>query len=370
MMIKMRKGYQYAITPTQQQAQKIEQNIGCARFIYNKLLEDKIKYYETNKKSIRLTPATYKSEYPFLKDADSMALTNAQINLETAFKKFSDEPKIGFPKFKCKHKCRASYTTNRVNNNIRITESDQNHRMYIKLPKLGEVKIKLHRLPQGSLKSVTVFRQADKYYVSILFEEEIEISKCPIIQGIGLDYSQKELYVDSEGNHCGYPHYYRVSERKLARENRKLSKMKKGSNNYIKQKAKIAKLHLHIANQRKDFLHKESRKIANSYDYVAVEDIDMKALSQALHLAKNLLDNGFGMFRKMLEYKLEEQGKVLVKVDKWYASTQICHQCGSKQKMELKERQYICPKCGYEADRDENAAKNLREEGKRILESI
>ena len=177
MMIKMRKGYQYAITPTQQQAQKIEQNIGCARFIYNKLLEDKIKYYETNKKSIRLTPAPYKSEYPFLKDADSMALTNAQINLETAFKKFSDEPKIGFPKFKCKHKCRASYTTNRVNNNIRITESDQNHRMYIKLPKLGEVKIKLHRLPQGSLKSVTVFRQADKYYVSILFEEEIEISK-------------------------------------------------------------------------------------------------------------------------------------------------------------------------------------------------
>lgn len=146
--------------------------------------------------------------------------------------------------------------------------------------------------------------------------------------------------------------------------------MKKGSNNYTKQKAKIAKLHLHIANQRKDFLHKESRKIANSYDYVAVEDIDMKALSQALHLAKNLLDNGFGMFRKMLEYKLEEQGKVLVKVDKWYASTQICHCCGSKQKMELKERHYICPNCGYEADRDENAAKNLREEGKRILESI
>ncbi|MEG0658906.1 RNA-guided endonuclease InsQ/TnpB family protein, partial [Anaerorhabdus sp.] len=164
--------------------------------------------------------------------------------------------------------------------------------------------------------------------------------------------AQSSLYVDSEGTTCTYPHYYRLSETKLKKEQRKLSKMKKGSQNYFKQKRRIAKLHFHVAQQRKDFLHKESRKIANSYDLVAVEDINMRALSQTLHLAKNLMDNGFGMFRNYLKYKLEENGKQYVEVDRWYASSQLCHQCGNKHKLELHERTYHCSVCGYEEQRD------------------
>jgi len=142
--------------------------------------------------------------------------------------------------------------------------------------------------------------------------------------------------------------------------------MVKGSNNYKKQRNKVAKLHAHVAQQRKDFLHKESRKIANSWDMVVVEDIDMKAMSQGLQLGKNLMDNGFGILRNYLKYKLEDGGKRFIKVDKWYASTQICNHCGAKRKIGLNERIYQCPKCGHIEDRDINAAKNIRDEGIRL----
>lgn len=178
-----------------------------------------------------------------------------------------------------------------------------------------------------------------------------------------------ELYRDSNGNEPQYPRYYRQAEKKLAREQRKLSLMQKGSNNCNKQRVKVAKLHEKVANQRKDFLHKQSRQIVNAYDCVCIEDLDIKAMSQSLHFGKSVSDNGWGMFTTFLTYKLEEMGKQLIKVDKFFASSQICSVCGYKNSKtkDLSVRVWNCPNCGTHHDRDINAAKNIRNEGMRLV---
>jgi len=275
-----------------------------------------------------------------------------------------------------------SYTTNFVNGNIRIENGK------IRLPKVGWVKVVCHReVPEGyKLKSVTVSRDASgEYYVSLLFEFGNEIKKNSLshegetcacqavlhreLKALGLDYSMHELYKDSNGEEPEYPRYYRKAERKLAREQRRLSKMQKGSKNRAKQRLRVAKLHKKVTDQRKDFLHKRSRQIANAYDIVCIEDLNMKAMSQCLHFGKSVSDNGWGMFTFFLAYKLEESGKQLVKVDRFFASSQICHVCGTKNPVtkDLGVRAWVCPVCGAHHDRDENAAINIREEGLRML---
>lgn len=178
-----------------------------------------------------------------------------------------------------------------------------------------------------------------------------------------------ELYKDSNGNEPCYPRYYRQSEKKLAREQRKLSKMQKGSKNRNKQRIKVAKLHEKVANQRKDFLHKQSRQITNAYDCVCIENLDMKAMAQALNFGKSVSDNGWGMFVAFLQYKFEEVGKQLIKVDKFFASSQTCNVCGYKNPItkNLSIRAWGCPKCGTHHDRDINAAINIRNEGMRLV---
>ena len=178
-----------------------------------------------------------------------------------------------------------------------------------------------------------------------------------------------ELYKDSKGNEPAYPRYYRQAEKRLKREQRKLLLMQKGSKNREKQRIRVAKLHQRVANQRKDFLHKQSRQIANAYDCVCIEDLDMKAMSQALHFGKSVSDNGWGMFTAFLKYKLEEQGKRLIKIDKFFASSQLCSCCGYKntETKNLSIRAWDCPECGTHHDRDVNAAINIRNEGMRIV---
>ena len=240
----------------------------------------------------------------------------------------------------------------------------------IKLPKLKWVTIKQHRdIPEDyKLKSCTLSQDPDgKYYVSVLFAYKETITQQKVEKVIGLDFSMKELYVDDEGGIPEYPRFYRKAQEKLSREQRKLSKCEKGSNNRAKQRKRVAKLHKKVSNQRKDFLHKQSRQITNAYDAVVVENLNMKDMSKALRFGKAVHDNGWGMFIMFLQYKLTEAGKQLVKIDKWFPSSKTCSVCGKKKDdLALSEQIYIC-ECGNIMDRDQNAAINIRQEGLRLL---
>lgn len=364
--------YKYRIYPNKKQEELINKTFGCCRKIWNLMLDERIRIYKETGKSKRVTPAMFKNEYEFLKEVDSLALANVQINLETAYKNFFRDKKIRFPKYKSKKKSKQRYTTNQVNGNIQLDFESKT----IKLPKIGSIKIVYHRLPKQDwrIKSVTVIKNCcDQYFVSVLFEYEHSISrKLNESNALALDYKSSELYVDSNNHHAQMPHYFKLTEKKLARQQRKLSKKtgnKKGeikSSNFYKQQKKVNKLLVKVANQRLDFLHKESRKIANSYDYVIVEDINMKSISQSLKMGKSTFDNGFGMFRDFLYYKLEAKGGKMIEVDKFFPSTKTCSRCGQYKKVALNERTYICD-CGLVIDRDYNAALNLLKEGKRNI---
>lgn len=284
------KAYKFRIYPNDEQKILFAKTFGCVRFIYNRMLLDKIKYYEETKKKLNNTPAQYKAEFEWLKEVDSLALANAQMNLQKAYNNFFRTPKVGFPKFKSKHRNINSYTTNNQKGSVFVEKG------YVKLPKIGVVKLKQHRpIPRDyKLKSVTISQNpSGKYYASILFEYENQVQEQKPQTYIGLDYSMHELYKDSNGNEPCYPRYYRKAEKRLKREQRKLSKMQKGSNNRNKQRKRVAKLHEKVANQRKDFLHKQSRKMVSDYDCVCIENLNMKAMAQVLNFGKSVADNGW-----------------------------------------------------------------------------
>ena len=266
---------------------------------------------------------------------------------------------------------RNSYTTVCVNHNIRLEQGR------LLLPKLKWIRVKQHReIPEHCLlKSVTVSRTpTGQYYASLLYEFEAEISFCTDIREekvLGLDFSMKDLFVASNGTirteedslHC-----YRKSQKRLEKEQRRLSHCKKGSRRYEKQRRKVARIHEKTAFQRKDLLHKKSRQIANAFDAVCVEDLDMKGMAGSLHFRKSVHDNGWGMFLSFLSYKLEEQGKKLIRIDWFFPSSKQCHICGYKKDgLELSERSWRCPECGTVHDRDYNASMNIKQEGMRLL---
>ena len=366
----MNKAYKFRIYPTSEQKAMLAKTFGCTRMVYNHYLDKRIKLYEEEKITFGYTKCAndltaFKKEKEFLKEVDSISLQQVLQHLDTAFQNFFNQPKTGFPKFKSKKKHNNSYTTVCVNNNIRLENG------IVTLPKIGKVKIRQHRnIPENYiLKSVTVSQTpSGKYYVSILFEYENQVQKTEPQTFLGLDFSMHELYVDSIGNCPEFPRYYRLSEKKLKREQRKLSKMVKGSINREKQRIRVSKLHEKIANQRKDFLHKQSRQIANTYDCVCIENLNMRAMAQSLNFGKSVSDNSWGMFTTFLKYKLEELGKRLVKIDKFFASSQICNVCGyqNSETKDLSVREWICPCCQTHHDRDINAAVNIRNEGMRI----
>ena len=362
--MKVNIAYKFRIYPNKVQEEMFSKTFGCTRFIYNKMLEDKCKYYELYNKTYHNTPAMYKGEFEFLKEVDSLALSNVQLELNKAFQNFFQK-RCNYPKYKSKKHSRLSYTTNNQNGTIKLVNG------YIKLPKIGLVKVNVHRsIPNNFiLKSATISKtKSSKYYVSILFEYEKQIPNIIPSSFIGLDYSMNELYVDSLGRTAEYPKFYRKSLEKLKKEQRKLSKMKIGSNNYKKQTHKISVIYEHITNQRNDFLHKVSKRLVDSYDAIAIEDLNMKSLSQCLKFGKSVLDNAWGRFTNMLEYKLRLLGKKLIKIDKFYASTQICNICGYKNEetKDLSVRTWKCPKCNTIHDRDYNSAINIKNEGMRL----
>ena len=267
---KINRAVKIRIYPNAEQRVQIEKTIGCSRFIYNCMLADKMEHCKKEKKMLRNTPASYKKEYPWLKEVDSLALANVQMHLESAFHKFFREPSAGFPRFKSKKSSRKSYTTNVVNGNIFLEGK------YLKLPKMTAVRMKLHRpiSEKWKLKSVTVSREpSGKYFASL----------------------------------------------------------------------------------------------TESFDAVCVEDLNLKGMAGGLHLGKGVHDNGYGLFLSMLEYKLEERGKYLIKADRYFASSKICSVCGNKkEELSLSDRIYYC-ECGNRMDRDVNAAVNIMNEGKRIF---
>ena len=365
------RAFEFRIYPNRAQKELLAKTFGCVRLVYNHYLDRKKQLWEESKQSMSYNACakdltSLKKEKEFLKEVDSIALQQSLRHLDTAYSNFFKRKDNGYPRFKSKRRGKQSYTTMNVNHNIRIEKGR------IRLPKLGEVKIRQHReIPEEwTLKSVTVKRvPSGKYYVSILFEYESQICEREINNVLGLDFSMSELYVTSEGERCGYPKYFRQAEQRLARAQRRLTKMQKGSANYLKQKVKVAKIHEKIANQRKDFLHKRSHQIAETYDAVSIEDLNMQGMSKALHFGKSVHDDGWGMFTRMLEYKLADRGGKLVKIDRWYPSSQMCSGCGHivPEVKDLGVRVWFCDWCLEYHERDENAATNIRDEGHRLL---
>lgn len=369
------KALRVRIYPNKTQQMKIDTTINCCRFVRNYMIERNHKLYERRKEHLNyiamqnLLP-NMKKYLPWLADADAKALQYACRQVDNAYQRFFKK-QGGYPKFKSKRDSIQRYTNTSFNTIHYETGK-------VKIPCVGWVKIRDEReLPLNSkICFITVIRDHGQYYASICYKVDKDVTSIQIDENnvIGLDYKSDGLYMNSNGECCDMPHYYRESLEAVIKEQRRLSrkvgscKGEKRSGNYIRQQNRLFKKTRHVANQRKDFLHKRSTAIVKQYDAVCVEDLNMKAMANiGFGNGKAIMDNGYGMFLVMLEYKLRDRGKQLVKVDKWYPSSQICSCCGRKQKISLHVRIYNCQLCGNHMDRDYNAAVNIRKEGLRIL---
>ena len=340
MKITITHGFRGLLRPSKDQEVLIVKTLGCCRKLWNLRLENILK-----DEPEYLTIPQYKELFPYMKEVDSLALVNVEKNQIKAFKNFkSDKSHFGLPKFKSKYAPIQSYTTCNQKGTVRFEDS-----RHIKIPKVGVIKCKMFStLPDNyKLTFATISREGDgKYYISltITYEKEIELRPLDVTKTIGLDYSLPSFYVDSNGETPNYPHYFYQYHQK--------------------QKLKVARIHKKISNARLDFCHKLSYLLSQQYDIVCIEDINLQHQAEHKNWGKKTNDNGFGMFRSFLKYKLEEQGKKFIKIDKWLPSSKTCRFCGSiNESLSLEDRIWICPSCGEIIDRDINAAINILNQG-------
>jgi putative transposase len=359
----MLKAFRYRVYPNKEQRTFFAKTFGCVRFVYNKMLSEKIEALKNKQPLPTITPAKYKEEFPFLKEVDSLALANAQLNLEKAFKNFFKNPQhYKFPKFK-KKKDKQSYTTNNVNNNIKVDFE----KGLLHLPKIkDEIKIEIHRKFEGKIKSITITKtKSGNYYASILVEtEDIKNEvKQPKNKVCGIDLGLKEFatITDDNGTYkIEHPKYLRKAEKRLKRLQRALSRKQKGSKNKEKARIKLAKQYEYVSNLRNDFLHKLSKAIIDDNQVIVVEDLNVKGMLKNEYLSKSISDSGFGKFLNYLEYKADWYGRTLIVVDRFYPSSKLCNVCGYKHKqLKLSDRYWTCPECETYHDRDINASINL-----------
>lgn len=358
----MLQAYKYRLYPNTIQMESIEKHIDTCRFVYNLFLEKKIKHYTEHSKTLscfalnKLLPSL-KIEFPFLQDVHSQPLQMASRNLDNAFTKFFREKK-GFPKFKSKKNPVQSFQYPQgVKLNWELGK--------VYLPKVGQVKCKLHRFFEGDIKTCTVSRTSTgKYFVSILVDNKERVPDSDTFSSettIGIDVGLKSFAILSDGNKVENPRIFKKKSEKLKKLQQSVSRKVKGSNNYKKAKLKVAKCHEAIANQRSDFLHKLSFKLVSENQAIAIEDLNVSGMVKNRRLAKHIADASWSNFRSMLEYKCKRYGKTLLTIGRFEPSSKICNHCGYYNKdLTLKERSWICPACGSDLDRDINAAINIK----------
>jgi len=359
------KAFKFRIEPNKEQQVLINKTLGCTRFLYNRMLDEKQVKYKAKDKSKTKTEKEYKKDFDWLKEVDSIALQQARIDLKTAYDNFFRKLKAGQPtnlKFKSKHNPKHSYRTISVNNSIRVEDN------CIRLPKLGFVRFKKSREVLGKIKSVTVSRNIlNRYYISVLCEVEIE--KLPKLDTrVGIDLGLKEFCITSDGEFVSNPKYLRKLEFKLKKAQRILSHRVKNGKNRFKQQKVVFKIHQKIRNQRLDFLHKLSTRLINENQVICLEDLQVKNMVKNHCLAKSISDASWSKFVELLRYKAEWYGRELVQIDKFFPSSKTCSSCGNiKKDLTLKDREYHCDSCGVKIDRDYNASLNILREGLRIL---
>lgn len=371
----MERAYRFRLYPTKIQEEKIVRNIGCCRYVFNHFLAQRTTQYKEKGKADSLSQQSrnltiLKQEYPWLQEADSTALQSALQDLDSAFQLFfrrvKNGEKPGYPRFKNKHDFKQSYRSKCVGTTIKVLDGA------VRLPKIGNVKCRVSQEVKGRILSATVTHTpSGKYFVSLCCTDA-ENEKLPQTgRSVGIDMGIKTFAICSDGTKYANHKYLAKSEKKLAMLKRQLSRKAKGSARYEKTRKQAARLHEHIANQRKDAIHKISTKLIRENDVICIEDLAVQNMVKNHKMAKVISDAGWGEFKRQIAYKANWHGREMVKIDRFFPSSQICSECGAKWDgtKDLSVRKWKCPECGKIHDRDYNAAKNILTEGLRCLKA-
>ena len=371
---KVEKAYKFRIYPNKEQERLIQKTFGSCRFVYNHYLAKRIEMYKTDKSTINYNQCSndlknLKVDYNWLREIDSVAIQSSLKDLDQAYQNFfrrlkQGDNKLGFPHFKSKKDNRKSYKTKFTNNNIQVLDKQ------IKLPKLGLVKCKVSKQIEGRIINTTISQNpSGKYFVSVCCTDVNIPQYSSTGSVVGIDLGIKEFAITSDNIHIENPKFLRKSEKKLAKLQRELSRKTIGSNNRNKARIKVARQHEKVFNQRKDFLQKTSTKLIKDYDIICLETLKIKNMVKNHKLSKAISDVSWSEFVRQINYKANWYGKIMQQIDTYYASSQLCSECGYKNSdiKDLSVREWECLECHTIHDRDVNASNNILKEGLRLL---